>query len=89
MIDCGYRRAKDSRKNKLELRNLFGARGAKHATHFSCDVPVIGGCVLVDRCTSIVGFAFWTVIGVEACPDLPCWDTVPPQLPLLIILSLV
>jgi hypothetical protein len=36
------------------------------------------------------GFAFWTVVGVEACPDFPCCEIVPPpQLPLLIILSLV
>jgi hypothetical protein len=57
--------------------------------HVSGRGPVIGGCVVVDRCTSTAGFAFWTVVGVEACPDFPCCDTVPPQLPLLIILSFV
>jgi len=58
-------------------------------------VPVVGvsprpgAGVVVDRCTSIFGFAFWTVVGFEVCPDLPCCDTVPPQFPLLIMLSLV
>ena len=36
----------------------------------------------------MVGFAFWTVVGVDACPDFPCCETVLPQLPLLIMLSL-
>jgi hypothetical protein len=52
----------------------------------SVSVPVP---VPVRLCNSIVGFAFWTVVGVDACPDLPCCDIVPPQLPLLIVLSLV
>ena len=52
--------------------------------HVSC-VTVIGDCAEVDLCTSIVGFVFCTVVGVDDCPDFPCCDTVPPQLPLLII----
>jgi hypothetical protein len=41
----------------------------------SRDVPVIGGYIEVDRCTSTVRFAFWTVVGVDAWPDFPCCDT--------------
>lgn len=64
--------------------------GEKHAMHASPGLPrpPLDG-VPVALCTSIVGFAFWTVVGVDACPDFPYCDTVPPQLPLLIILSLV
>ena len=58
--------------------------GEKHAMHASPGLPSP-----VALCTSIVGFAFWTVVGVHVCPDLPCCEIVPPQLPLLIILSLV
>jgi hypothetical protein len=36
-----------------------------------------------------LGFAFWTVVGVDACPDFPCCEIVSPQLPLLIKLSLI
>jgi hypothetical protein len=62
-------------------------------TFFIVSVPVVGGVApspgVVDRCTSMFGFAFWTVVGVDACPEPPCCEIVPPQLPLLIILSLV
>ena len=64
--------------------------GEKHAMHASPRLPrPPPGGVPVALCTSIVGFAFWTVVGVDVCPDLPCCEIVPPQLPLLIILSLV
>jgi hypothetical protein len=56
-------------------------------------VPKMGegscGDVVVALCTSIVGFAFWTVVGVEACPDSSCSDTVPPQLPTPTALSML
>jgi hypothetical protein len=62
---------------------------------FKLNVELVGAglegfCVfVVARCTSMLGFADWTVVGFEDCPDPPCCDRVPPQLPLLIILSLV
>jgi hypothetical protein len=37
----------------------------------------------------MLGLAFWTVVGVDTCPDCPCCKTVPPQLPLLIMLPLI
>ena len=38
------------------------------SVHSSHDSPVSGGCVVVvvARCSSIVGFAVWWVIGAEA-----------------------
>lgn len=63
-------------------------RGSKHAVQFPL-VVVNGGCVVDCRCTSIVGLAFCTVVGVDACPDLPCCEIVPPQLPLLIYTIIV
>jgi len=68
----------------------FGEKQSMHALSSGGPPPrPPPGCVPVPLCTSIVGFAFWTVVGVDACPDLPCSEIVPPQLPLLIILSLV
>jgi hypothetical protein len=37
----------------------------------------------------MLGFAFWTFVGVDTCPDFPYCETVSQQLPLLIILLLV
>ena len=48
-----------------------------------------GGCVVVARCNSIVGFAVWWVMGAVAEPDSSCCDTVPPQLPTPTALSMV
>ena len=60
-----------------------GVRGSKHAVQFPLDDVNDGCAVAVDRWTSMLGLAFWTVVGVDACPDCPCCKTVPPQLPLL------
>jgi hypothetical protein len=59
----------------------------KQSSHVSGGLSVSGGGC--DRCTSIVGFAVWWVIGTEAEPDSSCCDTVPPQLPTPIALSIV
>lgn len=56
----------------------------KHGTHVvtlrPLPLPRSGGCVVVELvaalCSSILGFAFWIVFGLEGCPDLPCCDTV-------------
>jgi hypothetical protein len=77
-----------SRPNVSKKDFWLALRRSKHAVQFPL-VVVNGGCVVDCRCTSIVGLAFCTVVGVDACPDLPCCEIVPPQLPLLIILSLV
>ncbi|HEY7573230.1 MAG TPA: hypothetical protein VH796_17865 [Nitrososphaeraceae archaeon] len=58
---------------------------ATHATRGSVPPPrTLRGGVPIALCTSIVGFAFWIVVRVDACPDLPGCEIMPPQSPLLI-----
>lgn len=76
-------------KYALELRYLSGVRGSKHAVQFPLDDVNDGCAVAFDRWTSMLGLAFWTVVDVDTCPECPCCKTVPPQLPLLIMLPLI
>jgi len=64
-------------------------KGVKACCTVSLDDVNDGCAVAFDRWTSMLGLAFWTVVGVDACPDCPCCKTVPPQLPLLIMLPLI
>ena len=80
--------SRDSASSNVD--RCVGVRLTKHSSQLCVvgGVPVSGGCVVVDRCSSIVGFAVWEVIGAEAEPDSSCCDTVPPQLPTPTALSI-